>query len=96
MRWTVLAFALMACNGSKDDVTTDSATDSAAIDYAAMCTASGGTVAEQSCCLVASDWGVTGCDGDGACGCAADNSHSVQVCECPSGTCYDPATGECS
>ena len=89
----LVGFGLMACGDNSDDEEVN--TDDSGFDYAQACTASGGTVGTESCCLVAVDWGVDSCAAESACRCSADNSHQVQVCECPAGTCYDAASGEC-
>jgi hypothetical protein len=44
------------------------------------CTTSGGTVTTSLCCLSESDFPNT-C-AIGACGCSAENSHEVKVCDC--------------
>ena len=62
-------------------------TDSGAGDAAAGCVASGGTLGTESCCTSSGDF-PSSCL-VGACGCAPANSHSVQVCNCPSGQCFD-------
>ena len=51
------------------------------------CTVSGGTVAIQQCCLSAGDF-PSNCV-VGACGCSPSNSHSVQICNCPVGKCFN-------
>jgi hypothetical protein len=51
------------------------------------CESSGGHLTTSQCCLSASDFPET-C-GAGACSCAPANSHSVQVCQCPAGLCFD-------
>jgi hypothetical protein len=51
------------------------------------CTASGGTVATAQCCTSASDF-PSNCV-VGACGCSPSNSHSVQICNCPVGKCFN-------
>jgi heat shock protein HslJ len=51
------------------------------------CTRSGGTVGSASCCGLVGDFPNTCLVG--ACGCAPEKSHSVQVCQCPAGQCFD-------
>jgi hypothetical protein len=51
------------------------------------CTVSGGTVATAQCCTSASDF-PSNCV-VGACGCSPSNSHSVQICNCPVGKCFN-------
>jgi heat shock protein HslJ len=51
------------------------------------CTRSGGTVGTASCCGLVGDFPSTCLLG--ACGCAPDSSHPVQVCQCPPGQCFD-------
>jgi hypothetical protein len=58
---------------------------------AALCTSTGGTVATASCCS-----SVSGFPNEcliGACSCAPSGSHIVDVCNCGTGKCFDPATG---
>ena len=40
-----------------------------------------------SCCGLVGDFPSTCLLG--ACGCAPESSHAVQVCQCPSGQCFD-------
>jgi heat shock protein HslJ len=54
---------------------------------AERCTRSGGTVGMASCCGLVGEFPSTCLPG--ACGCAPDKSHPVQVCQCPSGQCFD-------
>jgi heat shock protein HslJ len=54
---------------------------------AERCTRSGGTVGTASCCGLAGDFPSTCLLG--ACGCTPDASHTVQVCQCPAGQCFD-------
>lgn len=54
---------------------------------AEACVATGGTVGTASCCLGVGDF--TNTCVIGGCGCSPDNSHEVQVCNCPEGTCWD-------
>lgn len=54
---------------------------------AERCTRSGGTVGTASCCGLVGDFPSTCLLG--ACGCAPESSHPVQVCDCPSGQCFD-------
>ncbi len=51
------------------------------------CTRSGGTVGSASCCGLVGDFPNTCLVG--ACGCEPGKSHSVQVCQCPAGLCFD-------
>lgn len=55
------------------------------------CLDTGGSVAQALCCQSTSDF-PSSC-AIGPCGCAPNYSHTVQVCQCPSGTCFDPAVG---
>ncbi len=54
---------------------------------AERCTRSGGTVGTASCCGLVGDFPSTCLLG--ACGCSLESSHPVQVCNCPSGQCFD-------
>jgi hypothetical protein len=71
------------------------ATDVPATDggdvLAARCTATGGTISSGLCCLATGDF-PNSCT-TGACGCAPGSSHTVQRCTCPTGQCFNPATG---
>jgi hypothetical protein len=58
---------------------------------ASVCTATGGTVSTASCCQSAGDFPNTCLVG--ACSCPTSGSHSVQVCDCPVGQCYDGTSG---
>jgi hypothetical protein len=51
------------------------------------CTSSDGTVTTAMCCQSASDF-PNNCL-IGACGCSPDNSHSVKVCDCGEGRCFN-------
>jgi hypothetical protein len=51
------------------------------------CINSGGTIGTSLCCKSVSDF-PNSCM-IGACGCSPDNSHSVKICECPEGKCFD-------
>jgi heat shock protein HslJ len=51
------------------------------------CARAGGTVASASCCKLVGDFPNTCLMG--ACGCAPEHSHQVQVCRCPGGRCFD-------
>ncbi|MDD1670309.1 MAG: hypothetical protein LUQ67_03200 [Methanomicrobiales archaeon] len=53
----------------------------------AGCFASGGSVGAAVCCLSVDDFPDTCLVG--ACGCSAENSHGVQTCNCPTGTCFN-------
>jgi hypothetical protein len=54
------------------------------------CTKSGGTVSSGLCCAATGDFPDT-C-AVGACGCSPDNSHTVKLCQCPQGKCFDGTT----
>jgi hypothetical protein len=54
---------------------------------AESCTQSGGTVSTALCCQAVESFPNT-C-AIGACGCAPDASHEVDVCICPTNTCFD-------
>jgi hypothetical protein len=58
-----------------------------------QCDFSGGTVVTQLCCGSASDF-PNMCT-IGACGCSADNSHQVKVCDCGQGKCWDSEKKAC-
>ena len=51
------------------------------------CIQSGGTVSTGLCCQAVESFPNT-CT-TGACGCAPDASHEVDVCICPANTCFD-------
>lgn len=51
------------------------------------CTRSGGTEGSARCCGLVGDFPNT-CRA-GACACAPESSHAVQVCQCPAGQCFD-------
>jgi hypothetical protein len=51
------------------------------------CTLSGGIVSTASCCKSATDF-PNNCV-IGACGCSLNDSHEINVCNCPEGKCYD-------
>ena len=51
------------------------------------CIGSGGTVTTGLCCQSVGDFPST-C-GIGACGCAPENSHQVNICDCGTGKCFD-------
>jgi hypothetical protein len=53
----------------------------------AGCLASGGTVSAAVCCLSSEDF-PSSCM-IGACGCSAENSHAVKICNCPAGKCFN-------
>jgi heat shock protein HslJ len=57
------------------------------ISPAERCRRAGGTVGSASCCGLVGDFSNTCLMG--ACGCAPENSHQVQVCQCPEGRCFD-------
>ena len=54
------------------------------------CVASGGTIVTGMCCKSVQDFPNT-C-AIGACGCSAENSYGVELCECPEGLCFDGTT----
>ena len=56
-------------------------------DPATACEASGGTIETAECCTSAEDFPDTCMDGP--CGCAPEDSHEIQICECPGGGCWD-------
>jgi hypothetical protein len=56
-------------------------------ELAIKCENSGGTVANALCCRQTSSFPNTCLIG--ACGCFADNSHTVRVCQCPQGECWN-------
>ncbi|MDB4931110.1 MAG: hypothetical protein JWM10_3594 [Myxococcaceae bacterium] len=58
---------------------------------AARCTATGGTISSGLCCLASGDF-PNSC-GIGGCSCAPASSHTIQRCTCPTGQCFNPATG---
>jgi hypothetical protein len=79
---------------------TDAATDAPATDapttdggdeLAQRCTSTGGTIDTSLCCMSAGDF-PNRC-AIGACSCAPASSHTVRVCSCPSGMCFNPMTG---
>ena len=81
---------------SADVTDTDApATDAPASDggdeLAQRCTSTGGTIDTSLCCLSSGDF-PNRC-AIGACSCAPASSHTVRVCSCPSGMCFNPATG---
>ncbi len=81
---------------SADVTETDApATDAPATDggdeLAQRCTSTGGTIDTSLCCLSSGDF-PNRC-AIGACSCAPASSHTVRVCSCPSGMCFNPATG---
>ena len=58
---------------------------------ALRCTLTGGTINTGLCCMSVGDF-PNNC-AVGACGCPPASSHTVRVCACPSGMCFNPATG---
>ncbi|MGB9847961.1 MAG: hypothetical protein ACP5IX_00435 [Patescibacteria group bacterium] len=54
------------------------------------CLESGGQVVSASCCLNTSNFPDTCLIG--ACGCAPDKSHIVQICDCGPNKCFDGKT----
>lgn len=73
-----------------DDVASTDSTE-AEVAPGNPCTATGGTVGEGLCCQSAGDF-PNSC-AIGACGCAPNYSHTVLVCNCPSGKCFEPGVG---
>ena len=71
------------------------ATDVPATDggdaLAALCTSTGGTIDTATCCLSASDF-PNRC-ALGGCSCGPGSTHTIRVCNCPSGMCFTPASG---
>ena len=53
----------------------------------AGCLASGGTVGEHLCCLSVTDF-PDRCM-IGSCACSAEDSHSIRICNCPAGSCFN-------
>ncbi|HON21690.1 MAG TPA: hypothetical protein PLB74_01910 [Candidatus Paceibacterota bacterium] len=51
------------------------------------CQMSGGQIATSSCCLSAADYPNTCLIG--ACGCAPENSHEVNICDCGPDKCFN-------
>jgi hypothetical protein len=90
-----LCFVLVGCGGPASDRDADQQVapqvESLGAATAALpadsCTASGGQVGKSACCLSTGDFPPS-CS-TGACGCAPWYSHSVAVCRCPSGSCFD-------
>lgn len=70
----------------------DSGSDSGAQDVVPTggCAESGGTVGESLCCQSAGDF-PNNCL-IGACGCAPAYSHTIKVCNCAAGKCWDGTT----
>ena len=66
--------------------------DGAVVDagLGAACVASGGTLTTEACCTSSDDFPSTCLIG--ACGCSPANSHTVQLCDCGSGKCWNGAT----
>lgn len=60
-------------------------------DLEDVCLDTGGTVEKALCCENTGDFPNT-CK-IGACGCAPENSHEVNICDCGEGKCFDPAEG---
>ena len=54
------------------------------------CIASGGTVTTASCCLSVDEF--PNLCTIGACGCAPEYSHTVKICDCGEGKCFDGTT----
>jgi hypothetical protein len=102
-----LAAPLLACTGddttavARDaapprDATTSDAGDAAPpppVDPATACLASGGSVADASCCFQVGDFPDT-CK-VGACSCSPQYSAPTQVCQCPQGECFGAKVPGC-
>jgi hypothetical protein len=73
------------------DTGTDVPPDTGGDELAQRCTSTGGTVDTSLCCLSAGDF-PNRC-AIGACSCPPALGHMVRVCNCPSGMCFNPATG---
>jgi hypothetical protein len=58
---------------------------------AALCVNTGGQVKTSLCCLSTSDF-PSEC-APGPCGCAPDDSHTINICSCPAGTCFESDRG---
>jgi hypothetical protein len=58
---------------------------------AELCTATGGTISSGQCCTSVGDFPSMCLVG--ACGCPPSGSHTVELCSCPTGTCFSPGTG---
>ncbi|HEX7602150.1 MAG TPA: hypothetical protein VF316_11115 [Polyangiaceae bacterium] len=75
-----------ALDASKD-ASKDAASEASSSDAGSGCTGSGGTVGTSLCCKNTTDFPNT-CN-VGPCGCSPQNSHTVQVCQCPQTKCFD-------
>jgi hypothetical protein len=51
------------------------------------CVESGGSVSQASCCLSAEDF--PNLCLMGPCGCSSENSHTIKICDCGEGKCFD-------
>ena len=84
----LLVLVLAGCGGASSSTPTYD-------DPAAGCEATGGTVTTASCCTDAPfpDF----CAGDGACGCAPEDSVEAEICSCPdlAAHCFDALTNTC-
>jgi hypothetical protein len=56
-----------------------------------LCTKTGGTVADGTCCKGTPDF--PDMCAPGPCGCAPQDSNPVKICECPAQGCFDPQVG---
>lgn len=68
----------------------DGGVSDAAVNNAALCTATGGTIKTQTCCASTTDF-PNSCL-VGACGCDPATGHDISVCICPTG-CFVPGEG---
>jgi hypothetical protein len=73
-----------------------SAGSGGAMDHAASCVESGGTVTTMFCCGDGGDDGIfpDTCN-TGACGCSPQNSTEIAACDCPGDLCFRPDSGKC-
>jgi hypothetical protein len=73
--------------------TPGSAGSGGASDREAKCRTTGGKATTGACCSSISDFPEM-CSGlIGICGCPPSNSHTISLCECPSGKCFDSTQG---
>lgn len=88
MRIVLPFLMLAACVGTKSDSDTGAGPDDtdSAVDIADSCLASGGALSTGLCC---SGGDFPDSCSTGACGCSPDVSVEVQICACPSGSCFD-------
>lgn len=77
---------------TQQDVVTDAPSDAAGDGgLASLCTSTGGTVSSGLCCTQTTDFPST-CT-TGPCGCSPQNSHQVQICQCPKNKCFSSPQG---